>query len=106
MGYRLCISKVNEVYYGTKLYGYVDDENKLKSYNYLKDNEYIDGDEIWSYSAENPIVMRVCVFKEFRELYAQDLKDFYDEIISNAFLKETEELTKLGDYDFVVLTWG
>lgn len=105
MGYRLSISKVNEVYYGTKLFGYVDDENKLKSFNYLKDNGYIDGDEVWDYNCANAIVMKKTFFEEFRKLYAQDLKDYYDEIVSNAFLKETEELKKLNDYDYVVLKW-
>lgn len=107
MGYRLSISKLDEVFYGTKLYGYVNNLEDLESYQFLKKYEYVDGDEAWCGSCENPMIMRVCVFKEFREWYAEDLKNYEDngEEVAQYFLKETEKLTKLPDYDFIVLTW-
>lgn len=108
MGYRLTISKLDMVFYGTKLFGYMDDEKVLKSYQYLIKKEYLTGDEFWDYSFDNAIAMLKTDFMEFRELYAQDLRDYNDGAEDSAdwFLKETEELTKLPDYEYVVLQWG
>lgn len=104
MGYRLSVSKLEEVYYGTKLYGYTNEEI-LESYRFLKNKGYIDGDEVWGYCCDNPIVMKVKDFKAFRELYAQDLKDIYNELISEDFLEQTEKIIELEDYEIIVLTW-
>lgn len=105
MGYRLSVSKLNEVYYGTKLFGYVDDESVLNSFKFLKDHEYITGDEFWTYSFDNAIVMLKTDFDQFRNFYALDLEACYGDLVSKDFLKDTEELTKLEDYEYVVLKW-
>ena len=48
MGYRLEVTQVGGTlsYYGTKLYGYVEDETALKSYKFLRDNGYFDADDV------------------------------------------------------------
>lgn len=104
MGYRLAVSEVEQVYYGTKLFGYVHEET-LKSYKYLKDIEAIKGDEQWDYGFDNPIVLSIKEFKDFRKLYAEDLKENNGKIESDWFLKETKHLIELEDYKLIVLNW-
>ena len=105
MGYRLAISELEQVYYGTKLFGYVDDETNLKSFKYLKDIDVIKGDEIWDYGFDNPIVLSIKEFKDFRKLYAEDLEENNGKIESDWFLEKTKHLIEREDYELIVLNW-
>lgn len=71
MGYRLEISEVKYKACGGKLFGYCDEE-KLKSYKYLLDKGYLDGDEYFTYGFSGDIVLNSDEFKEFIELYNED----------------------------------
>lgn len=95
MGYRLEISKVipSDVG-GSKLYGYVEDETKLKSYKWLLNHGYIDGDEVWTYGCNPQIVLTKHQFKEYMELYWNDLNTF-----RNPEWEISEELKKLIEED-------
>ena len=77
MGYRLEISKVEYASCGGKLFGYVDNEKNLKSYQYLLENGHINGDECWDYGCNPQILLNAKEFKEFIKLYSEDWKDKY-----------------------------
>lgn len=109
MGYRLEMSKVKYSACGSKLYGYIDDEKKLKSHQWLLKKGYIDGDEYWDYGCNPRIVLRPYEFKEFIELYNEDFNKFKpqfceeypeDYIINQ---KEIQELIK--NKETVLLEW-
>lgn len=74
MGYRLEMSEIKYSACGGKLYGYVDDEKQLKSYKWLLDRGYINGDEYWSYCFNPRIILNSIDFKEFIKLYLEDFK--------------------------------
>lgn len=76
MGYRLEISKIKYAHCAGKLFGYTDECN-LKSYKWLLENEYIDGDEIWDYGFNPHIVLNSVEFEEFIKLYYEDLNEYY-----------------------------
>lgn len=76
MGYRLEISKVKYSTCGGKLFGYTNVE-KLRSWKYLKENGYIEGDECWDYGFNPYIVLNEEEFKDFIKLYINDLKQYY-----------------------------
>ena len=104
MGYRLAISELEQVYYGSKLFGYVHEEI-LKSYKYLKDIEAIKGDEQWEYGFYNPIVLSIKEFKDFRKLYAEDLEENNGKNESDWFLNETKHIIEREDYELIILNW-
>ena len=72
MGYRLSL-EINgkEIYNGTKLYGYCDQE-KTKSYQYLDKLGKITDDMIFCDCISNKIVLNYEQFKKFIKLYAKD----------------------------------
>ena len=74
MGYRLEMSEIKYSACGGKLYGYVDDEKQLRSYKWLLDKGYIDGDEYWGYGYNPQIILTPHDFKEFIKLYLEDFK--------------------------------
>lgn len=104
MGYRLsieCDGNPDLHYYGTKLYGYVNDESKLLSYEYLKRigkldeiaamdiNNFETVEDIkWDYCFDCHFTLTAEQFATFIGLYAQDLCDKYDSRVAFLFLKE------------------
>jgi hypothetical protein len=80
MGYRLEISKVVDVNFGSKLYGYVEDKyvDKLKSLQWLVANGHISEEEkhFADWGGNPSIILRKDEFKEYMELYYQDLNEF------------------------------
>ena len=111
MGYRLNVEMVGESspkYYGTKLYGY-DDETKLKSYQWLIENGYLDANEeyVWDYCYDNPILMRAKDFKIFAELYNEDVNKFIPELLKDYFIKDKEiqQFLQLRDWELIVVSW-
>lgn len=110
MGYRLEISKIKYTgVCGGKLYGYTDDEtlHKMKSYEWLKKNEYIEGDECWGYGFNPQIVLNKEDFIEFVKLYNEDLNNFYDCYNEKDWFINNEEIIKLmNDDSKKILEWG
>lgn len=112
MGYRLEVSKITQVFYGTKLFGNYENE-ELKSYKWLQDNGYIDYDEYFyfGYGFEGNIVMDVKDFKEFAKVYNDDLnrleKD-YKWFKKDVFINEKaiKKIFKMRDYEKIMISWG
>lgn len=105
MGYRLTVEKVGDktpCFYGTKLYGYRD-EKKLKSYQWLIKNAYLDENKyyIWADGFDNPVLMRVEEFREFIKLYAEDLES--EELLKD---EDIRAFMSLYDWELIVLSWG
>ena len=65
MGYRLEISEFKDLNVGTKLFGYTEDVTKFRSHKWLLENNYITGEEYWSYGCNPQIVLTNEEFKEF-----------------------------------------
>lgn len=81
MGYRLWIEDKDDErlgFYGTKLYGYVRDERKLRSYEYLVRIGKFDGNETFTYGYDNEIELTAEEFKKFAEAYDEDYYDAND----------------------------
>lgn len=87
MGYRLFVDnpETNEtLFYGTKLYGYVDEED-LESLQYLFENFWKDDypndftyrDVYLGYCASNETLLDADEFKKFLILYMRDLYKYY-----------------------------
>lgn len=101
MGYRLAVDQVGGTlsYYGTKLYGYVEDETALKSYKFLRDNGYFDDDDIlFTYGASHDTVMDVCEFRKFAMLYNEDLNEYCEEkdfFINDETIKKVFSIRRL-----------
>jgi len=106
LGYRLdivTVGKEKSLCCG-KLYGYVEDEAQLLSYQWLKDNGYMEGDEVFTYGYEGNIVLWGYDLKKFLALYKEDLKKFY-------FFNLQKRLDEIDgfvieDYEKYVLCWG
>lgn len=101
MGYRLNVSsKTNsdKSYYGTKLYGYVDEKN-LQSYKWLERHGKLTGDEVWDYGCENTIVLTAEEYQEFIKLYA---RDYCEKFVYPNIMQELKEVADDGD---VELSW-
>lgn len=94
MGYRLEISKIEYKESGGKLFGYVEDETKLESWKWLKNHEFITGDEYWDYGCNPQIVLDDDEFKEFIELYIFDLHNYYKYEIDSDWIKSLRDLAK------------
>lgn len=110
MGYRLDIvgKKTKKTFYGTKLYGYTDEE-RLRSYQYLIGIGKFNGDEYFSYCNFNEITLDNNQFKEFIKLYNEDYNNdrgsYFPE--SKNFVINNEEIQELlnSDEDKIV-SWG
>lgn len=80
MGYRLDVHTEDGriSFYGTKLYGYVKDEEDLASYRYLDKIGKIDPEQyyLWDYGCENEMRLTKEEFAEFAKLYEQDSRTF------------------------------
>ena len=78
MGYRLSIDKLENKFYGTKLYGYLDFEilQTLESFKWLKNNKTIDGEDYWYSYNENYIILNSDEIKEFILLYNEDYNKY------------------------------
>jgi len=78
MGYRLEVSKIIDVEFGSKLYGYVEDMNKLKSVQWLVASNNLEQEKVnfpdWYGNPQ--IILTRDEFKEYIELYYQDLNEF------------------------------
>lgn len=76
MGYRptfRCLDSSNLEFYGTKLFGYVD-ERKCLSYQYLAEIRKIDpGEVVWDYCCDNRMVLTAPQFAIFAMLYEHDM---------------------------------
>lgn len=111
MGYRLSVEVVgndNPSYYGTKLYGYVD-EKELKSYKWLMYKGYLRADEdyCWDYGSENPIVMKIEDFRIFAIFYNIDCNENKPEYAKDAFIDDPDiqSFLKLDDDQLIVISW-
>ena len=96
MGYRLEISEIEYKGCGGKLYGYFEDETKLRSWKWLKNHKYIDGDEYWDYGYNPQIVLPNEEFQVFIELYIHDLLKYYKYPIDEDWIRDLREI---GDSD-------
>lgn len=104
MGYRLSVSELKNEYYGTKHYGYcVKEEQELASYKYLKSIGKVDGDEIFDYCCENPIVLDAEQFRTFIDLYNKEYMSGISWQYPHNILEE-EEIKKLceSSYDKLI----
>lgn len=93
MGFRLNIDKIEDkeiknVYYGTKLYGYVD-ESFLLSFMYLTSIGKIDYDTFFNYGCGVQIPLNKKEFTIFANLYTIDLN------------KENENYGKKDQFNFI-----
>lgn len=120
MGYRIdirCKDNQDLHYYGTKLYGYVNDESKLLSYEYLKRigkldeivnidvNNFESVEDIkWDYCFDCHFVLKAEQFSTFIGLYAQDLCDKYDSRFAFLFLKELIPI--IAEHGDKYIEWG
>lgn len=72
MGYRILIEDDNNnLFYGTKVYGYTDHE-KCSSYKYLVKIGKFTGDEVFDYGISNEITLSADQFDKFIRLYAKE----------------------------------
>lgn len=111
MGYRLnveMVGKSSPKYYGTKLYGYVN-ETQLESYQWLIKEGFLDANEeyIWDYCCDNPILMRAEDFKIFAKLYNEDFNNFIAEPFKDHFIKDKDiqQFLQLEDWELIVISW-
>ena len=129
MGYRLNIEKItiNEhfdkeiktIYYGTKLYGYVENEDLL-SYLYLVSTGKCINDYYFDYGSSIEIPLNKKELTIFLNLYSMDLDNsnlgYYENKEKGWFLKEPniiEELYKEPEgqipkdfYATYIISWG
>lgn len=111
MGFRLDVYKKQNMFYGTKLYGYVGDETKLLSYQYLIDEQLIEKDKYYhfDYGMELELILKKGQLLKFLELYNIDYKTHFKENL----LEDNEEFKNLyekvksdREYQDYILTWG
>ena len=79
MGYRLEISRIiDSDLGGTKLYGYVEDVTKLKSWNWLVNNGHLNEENklFFEWDGNPSIILSKDEFRDFTKLYWEDIKDF------------------------------
>ena len=112
MGYRLeidMVGKKNFICCG-KLFGYVEDNTKLLSCQWLINNEYLDKEKdtiYFGFGFEGNFVLRGYELKEFLSLYIKDLENF-DQYDNDKLIQEINDyILKIeDDYDLYVLMWG
>ena len=83
-------------FYGTKLYGYVN-EKELSSYQYLLSIEKVTSDDIWDYAFPHEMVLTAEQFRVFMKLYEKDFDKeagFEGCLAAYADYKNIEELLK------------
>lgn len=104
MGYRLEISKIEYVACGGKLMGYVEDDSKLRSHQWLLEKGYIEDDEsYWDYGYNPRIILRSDEFKEFIKLYIEDKIEFQN---YPHFKDEAKKLLELAEtQDMKLIEW-
>lgn len=114
MGYRLNIDKLqegklNNIYYGTKLFGYEQLSNQL-SYVYLLSLGKIDVDTYFDYSNNIEIPLNLKEFIIFINLYNQDLNKYIENKDSFINLpeiqKEISGIDIINDNEIYVISWG
>lgn len=117
MGFRIdirCEEKPDVCYYGTKLYGYVEDETKLASWKFLNEhdkfkelmcNSPVDDpkDIYWGGCTEN-ITLTEKEFGLFIGCYTEDLVDEYGVRYALNFLKEVIPI--LTEPGYKLISWG
>ena len=113
MGYRLAIRRAdNDVvadYYGTKLYGYLDDQefSGLSSVKYLKSLGLVEDYQYFGYGAENPIRLNHDQFVEFMTRYSTDLTAFGDDLYKHCNLLDDSTIQQLmGSTVDKIISWG
>lgn len=110
MGYRIDIRDTknpNLRFYGTKLYGYVHDESKLLSCQYLISIGKINDDVfIWDYPFPHEITLTAEEFREFMQLYEKDFDGFgkYGTLSEYPDYSVIQELMKTDSDKFI--DWG
>ena len=73
MGYRLEIKAGDKRFYGTKIFGYFDNE-ELRSYWVLRAYKKVTEDTYWRDCFENKIILNECEFNIFIDAYISDLE--------------------------------
>ena len=110
MGYRLEVAEVEPKYTicGGKLYGYLagctEDDGlcELKSYQWLKEQGIVNGDEYWTYGCSIDRVLDAESFREFYDLYREDYKN-----VKGVELDlEGEDLDSYNNDKDKLITWG
>ena len=117
MGYRLDIGKIKEdkiepLYYGTKLYGYGDEEEFI-SYLYLISIGKLKGDEYFNYGSGIQFALNKKEFTIFCNLYNIDMNNHYDysnekDIFINDETIQNELMTDILDYknnEIYIIGW-
>lgn len=116
MGYRIDIKDQHgNRYYGTKLYGYVD-EDKLQSYQYLiKIGKFNGWSEIFVDGCDNKITLTAKEFEVFIKLYSQEWDKeldrwkpemFGNQWIGKHLITEPEIVEMLKNTDDKIISWG
>ena len=113
MGYRLAIRRADNEgvadYYGTKLYGYSDDQEffGLSSVKYLKSLGLVEDYQYFGYGAENPIRLNHDQFVEFMTRYSADLTAFGDDLYKHFNLVDDTVIQELmNSMVDKIISWG
>ena len=111
MGYRLCVEQIQKEpqFYGTKLYGYVDDVTKLKSFQWLAEHNMINPEEdkyCWDSEASMDIRMTASEYREFITLYREDIEKAYG--VHFTILENDNELFRelYNSDNEKIISWG
>ena len=110
MGYRLEISEIKKHHIeymtsGGKLYGYVENIEDLKSYNWLLNKKIIDEDQYFDYNCNPKIVLNSNEFNEFVLLYNEDLNNYYKYDTKDWFINDEKVRKLLSNKNKKVLEW-
>ena len=119
MGYRLDIQPKSDFENRTfknafcfgKLYGYVQDEHELKSYQYLINLGLLNGDEWWDDCCSNQVELTPEQMKEFLKYYIEEKAEFNN---LHNYAQQQEMKKVFEDYknkllafnENVILEWG
>lgn len=113
MGYRPEFTEIRRErrWYGTKLYGYVDDTFKLESCKWLVEKGWLVGDEAWGFCMEGRFMLTADEFREWFALYNADFKNEYgyglNESDTEYGRNRWSELKAIIDSDLdKYITWG
>ena len=112
MGYRLCVEQIQREpqFYGSKLYGYVNDVTELKSFQWLAEHRKVDPEEdryCWDAYASMDIRLTAEEYREFITLYAEDMKTFYNRPWNKFYKDDLVNLKALYDSDNdKIISWG
>lgn len=106
MGYRLNIEDPEHHlnFYGTKLYGYVD-ERSLESYKYLRSIEKVNDDTMFCDCWDNECTLTPEQFAKFISLYEEDyFKDAGYKMNTHPKYEAIEEMLKTNSDK--IISWG